>query len=237
MAPQLTSLFFSRCRISNSDLIIIANSCPLLEELSLEECLSPMEPSDEIDGLQEIFIRCTRIKYLDLEFNPITDECLAHIPSQLLYLNLARCDTISSTSMFIIAERCTNLETLILNRYEDPTSLNQWLSKLTKLRFFEFCRAESSFIDYPSLDLSHMKDLEVVEFQFNKAVTLETLESLQHCSNLKALNLQFVYNEGDWKTGFEILKKFKALKYCSLRCFFNFNGLMDFVQHSQIKVC
>lgn len=134
MAPELTTLNLSSIRLTNNSLRTIARYCPLLEEVCFEQCFSDGKIEQ---GLEALFTKCPKIVYLNLaENNKLYGDSFAYIPTQLLYLNLANCYNLNANAIGLIADRAKNLETLILENYDNAAvaNFNVWLGKLTKLR-------------------------------------------------------------------------------------------------------
>ena len=227
MAPQLRTLSIKNIKMPENTLIQIAKNCPLLEELTLRGCLKDTSAEN---GLHSIFTCCSNLKYLDISQNYLDGTFSEYLPSQLLYLNLG--DIHSSEALFNVSEKAKNLETLIL-RYFDRDNINDWLRKMTKLRFLSFKLTKA----FRPLDLSNLKDLEVVNLQLDDVSTMNTLESLQNCPKLRALEVSSCFAPiRDFNDYIQMFKRFKSLKHLSLPGFKNWDGLVGFVQSSQLKV-
>ena len=229
MAPQLRTLNIDSIKMSEKSLIQIGKNCPLLEELTLRNCIKSYSAEN---GLKSIFIHCSKLKYLDI-FGNDDIECTSfeYIPPQLLYLNLGSIDSYEALNN--VSEKAKNLETLILG-YFTPDNINNWLSKFTKLRFLSIQNAGD---DFNSLDLSSLKELEVVNLQLGDAVTIQTLTSLQNCPKLRALEIRDDYESSvDFNECIQAFKNLKALKHLSLQEFANLDGLVGYVKSSQLKV-
>ena len=234
MAHQLRTLSIDNINMPEKSLIQIAKNCPLLEELTLRYCIKRY---DAENGLKSIFISCTELKYLDISGNYfLRGTSFEYLPPQLLFLNLGRTVSLPLATLFTLSEKAKNLETLILE-YFDPENINNWLSKLTKLRFLGIRNARYAVEHVTSLDLSYLKELEVVNLHLGNAVTLQTFESLQNCPKLRALEVWDDYESVlDFNECIRIFKKYKALKNLSLQEFGNLDGLVEFVKSAQLKV-
>ena len=236
MAPRLRTLSIDDIKMSEKSLIEIGYNCPLLEELALSRCIMrySIESEHAENGLKSIFISCSQLKYLDVSGNDfLLGACFEHLPSQLLYLNLGHSD--SREALFYLSEKAKNLETLILESCIED-NINEWLKKLTKLRCLSFQYAEFTEPSRP-LDLSYLTELEVVNIKLDDVLTFNTLESLQNCPKLKALEVWNDYKTyWDFNEYIQVFKNLKSLKYLSLHDFENLDGLVDFVNSSQLKV-
>jgi hypothetical protein len=232
MVPQLNVLNLSFIRLTNNSLRTIARYCPLLEEVSFEQCFCDGKVEQ---GLETLFINCPNITYLNLaENNKLYGESFAHIPAGLLYLNLANCYNVNATAIGALAESAQSLETLILENYDNAavSNFNTWLGKLKKLRFLE---VSNIFMgqDYPSLDFSNFHELEMLCLRYNTLVNAASLKTLQHCPKLKAIDLRFG-NQFD-NTALDILKRCKALQYCNFSNWAQLTDVVDFAKQLKLR--
>ena len=234
MAPQLRTLSIDNIYMPEKSLIQIGKNCPLLEELTLRNCI---KSNGAENGLKSIFIHCSKLKYLDIyRYSFIVGTFFEYIPPQLSYLNLGHTFSFPPVTLLTLYEKVKNLETLILE-YCYLDDINNRLSKLTKLRFLSIRNARFHEDLVTSLDLSYLKELEVVNLHLGDAVTLRTLESLQNCPKLRALEVwDDCESVMDFNEFIPIFKKLKALKSLSLQDFGNLDGLVGFVKSSQLKV-
>ena len=229
MAPELISLDLSLIPLTANSLATIVNYCPMLEKLSLEACLRDCK----IDGvLTVVFHQCQNLQYLNLSRNNLLNgSCFAHIPVTLKYLNIGKCSSLTTKAMTYLAERAVNLETLILNKYRG--NINQWLPKLSKLKSLEISIFHSNQDDN-FLNLSDLKDLEMLCLKDNASVTVETLESLQFCFKLKSVDLS--YNPQLDEGALDTLRGCPALKHCNLSAGSCMFGIAAFVKSTQLEV-
>ena len=230
MAPQLRTLSIESIFLRQQDLIQIGNNFHLLEELTLRDCMGKY---DVDKGLQPIFIHCSNLKYLDISKNKLEGTTFKYLPPQLLYLNLGMCNRLPLLAFFNVSEKAKNLETLIL-QFFNTEHANEWLRKLPKLRFLSL--TNSAFC-LNTLDLSYLKELEVVNLHVDDGDAILTLRSLQECPKLRALEVWNIDEErGNFNLNSQFLKGMNPLTHLSLHDFENLDDLVDFVQNSQLKV-
>uniref|UniRef100_A0AC34GWV3 F-box domain-containing protein n=1 Tax=Panagrolaimus sp. ES5 TaxID=591445 RepID=A0AC34GWV3_9BILA len=232
MVPHLNVLNLSFIRLTNNSLRTIARYCPLLEEISFEQCFCDGKVEQ---GLEVLFTKCPNIKYLNLaENNKLYGDSFSYIPSGLLHLNLANCYNVNANAIGALAESAMNLETLILENYDNAAvaNFNSWLGKLKKLRFLE---VSNIFMgqDYPSLDFSNFQELEMLCLRYNTLVNAASLKTLQHCPNLQAIDLRFG-NQFD-NSALDLLKKCKSLQYCNFSNWSQLSNVVDFVKHLKLQ--
>ena len=227
-APQLRTLNVDNIYLPQQDLIQIGNNCPLLEELTLNECIGYY---DADEGLKAVFIRCLNLKYLDIGFNKrLKGTCFEYLPPHLLYLNIGMCHRLNSEAFLHVAEKAANLETLILKFFS--SKVNDMIRKLMKLRFLSI--TGSGFL---GLDLSYLNELEVVNLHVYRGNVIHTLQSLRECPKLRALEVGNIFGvAGEFDQYIPSLKNLNALTHLSLQNFKNLDGLVDYVQNSQLKV-
>uniref|UniRef100_A0AC35G9B3 F-box domain-containing protein n=1 Tax=Panagrolaimus sp. PS1159 TaxID=55785 RepID=A0AC35G9B3_9BILA len=230
MVPQLSVLNLSFIRLTNNSLRSIARYCPLLEEVSFEQCFCDGKVEQ---GLEVLFTTCSNIKYLNLgENNKLYGDSFAYIPSGLLYLNLANCYNVNTNAIGALAESAKNLETLILENYDNAavSRFNAWLGKLTKLKYLEVSNIFMAE-NYPKLDFSSFQELEMLCLRYNTLVSNDSLRTLQYCPKLKSIDLRFG-NQFDNST-LDVLKKCKNLQYCNFSNWGQF--VADFAKHLKLK--
>lgn len=233
MVPQLSVLNLSFIRLTNNSLRTVARYCPLLEEVAFEQCFCDGKVEQ---GLETLFTKCHHIKYLNLaENNKLYGESFAYIPSGLLYLNLANCYNVNANAIGSLAESATNLETLILENYDNAavSNFNSWLGKLKKLKYLE---VSNIFMgqDFPSLDFSNFQELEMLCLRYNTLVNAASLRTLQHCPKLKAIDLRFGSQFDN--SALDLLKKCKNLQYCNLSNWAQLSNVVDFVKTLKLQV-
>uniref|UniRef100_A0A914Y7V1 F-box domain-containing protein n=1 Tax=Panagrolaimus superbus TaxID=310955 RepID=A0A914Y7V1_9BILA len=232
MVPQLNVLNLSFIRLTNNSLRTIARYCPLLEEVFFEQCFCDGKVEQ---GLEVLFTKCPNIKYLNLaENNKLYGDSFSCIPSGLLYLNLANCYNVNANAIGALAESAMNLETLILENYDNAAvaNFNSWLGKLKKLKYLE---VSNIFMgqDYPSLDFSNFQELEMLCLRYNTLVNAVSLKTLQHCPKLKAIDLRFGQQFDN--SALELLQKCKSLQYCNFSNWAQLSNVVDFVKHLKLQ--
>lgn len=115
---QLISLSVSGChQIIDSDLKLISQACPLLNEFNLEEC---RDITDQ--GLVETLQYCLRLVILNISrCYSLTDKTLVEIglkASSLTDLSIVRCTALTDKGLWQLVRFCTSLKYLNIQNCE-----------------------------------------------------------------------------------------------------------------------